>query len=670
MKSPLLTSAFVILVFGAGPVAAARSMAGDAPVAAGGLAADVIVHVNRPVVAVSPMLYGIFYEDINYAADGGLYAELVQNRSFEYYPLNDARNPPSAQMQPLFAWQPVERGGMKAKVATAILEPLNIRNPTYAVLTLTGSGGEAGVANLGYEDGIPVRGGATYDVSLYGRRTRGSAAPLRVALEAPDGAVVGSAELAPPGADWTKREAVLTVLRTEPRARLTVTTMAEGTLMLDMISLFPRDTFRGRRNGLRRDLAEAIAELRPKVFRFPGGCIVHGTGLGNAYRWKDTVGDVAERRPNFNRWGYHQSYGLGYFEYFQFCEDIGAAPLPILPCGVSCGFNKPFQVADGPELESWIQDAIDLVEFANGPADSRWGAVRAAMGHPAPFGLKYVGLGNEEHDTTSFRQVFPRFVAALRRHHPGIQIVGTSGLGAGVPLYDLMQQTGVDLADEHYYQAPEWFIANRGRFDAAARTSPRIFVGEYASRGNTQYNAVAEAVYLAGIERNSDQVLMTAYAPLLARYGFVQWPRANLIWFDQDKVVKTPSYHVQQLFSTYLGDRYLANEVTFAPTAGAAGAGSPVLAVSPTLDTKTGTVNLKIANPGSDPIRARIRMEGASRLDRAAELIVLAGAKDAVNDRENPERVRPVTSRLPAGQTFEHTVPPMSVQVLRLAVRQ
>ncbi len=654
----------VCILIGGLKVSAANA---TAPVVTdGGWHAEVAVHLDRPGRAVSPELYGVFYEDINYAADGGLYAELVQNRSFEYYPLTDPRNPQAAEMKPLFSWQTIERGGMKVKADAAILEPLNPRNPTYAVLTLTGGSGEGGLANRGYENGIPVRAGATYDVSLYARRPRGAAAPLRVTLETPDGAVLAEAELRAPGEAWSRQDTVLTVARSDPKARLVVTTKSAGVVMLDMISLFPRATFKGRKNGLRQDLAQAIADLKPKTFRFPGGCIVHGRGLGNAYRWKDSVGDVAQRRPNFNRWGYHQSYGLGYFEYFQFCEDIGAAALPILPCGVSCGFEKPFQVAQGPELDAWIQDAIDLVEFANGPAESPWGRVRAAMGHPAPFGLKYVGLGNEEHDTTSFREVFPRFVEALRRHHPHIQIVGTSGLGPNVPLFDLMQQTGVEIGDEHYYQPPEWFITNRNRFDAAPRTGPKIFVGEYASRGNTQFNAVAEAVYLTGIERNSDQVVMTAYAPLLARYGFVQWPRANLIWFDQDQLVKTPNFHVQQLFSMNQGDRSVENAVTIGGRPGQSGGEKPVLAVSTMLVSKDGTLIMKIANPGAEPVQTRIAITGAVAAGKTAELLLLAAPKDATNDREQPERVRPVASTIAAGRIFDYTVPAMSVQVIRV----
>jgi alpha-L-arabinofuranosidase len=635
----------------------------------GPMAATITVEATAPGLPVSPVLYGIFFEDINYAADGGLYAEMVQNRSFEYYPLKAVRFDleRALEMTPLFAWATVERGGRKAKAEAAILEPLHPQNPNYLVLTLSGAGGPegaSGIANQGYDGGMPLQAGATYDFSVHGRTLQGEPGPLTVTLESADGAVLGRAELAAFGRDWTKRTAVLTASRSEAKARLVVTAKGAGKLALDMVSLFPRATFKGRRNGLRADLAQAIADLKPKTVRFPGGCIVHGTGLANAYRWKDTVGDVAHRRPNFNRWGYHQSYGLGYFEYMQFCEDIGATPLPILPAGVSCGFSKPFQVASDAELGDWIQDAIDLVEFANGPADSHWGRVRAEMGHPAPFGLKYVGLGNEEHDTTSFRAVFPRFVAAMRQKHPEIEIVGTSGLGPGIPLFDLMAKQGVPITDEHYYEKPEWFIENHRRFDRIARQSPKVYVGEYASRGNQQFNAVAEAVYLTGIERNVDQVVMTAYAPLLARYDYTQWKQANLIHFDATRVVLTPNYHVQRLFANHVGDRMLP--VTVALTGGSP---AQVLGVSVSRVERDGTLILKVANPSESAIAGKVVLQGLTRAGEKAVRFLLAGAKNAANDRQQPERVAPVQDTLEAGVVFSCPIPPMSVQVVRVPTR-
>lgn len=624
---------------------------------------------------MSPVLYGVFFEDINYAADGGLYAEMVQNRSFEYYPLRTPRTDAerARSLVPLFAWETVARGGLKAKAETALLEPLHRHNPNYAVLTVSGNAtsqdSEAGIANRGYDEGMPVKGGSRYDVSLYARSLQGTPGPLRIRLEAADGSVLAQATLAAPGKDWSRQETTFVASRDDAKAKLVVSVGAPCRLALDMVSLFPRDTFKGRKNGLRADLAQAIADIKPKTVRFPGGCIVHGEGLANAYRWKDTVGDVAHRRPNYNRWGYHQSYGLGYFEYMQFCEDIGATPLPILPVGVSCGFNKPFQIATDDQLGEWIQDAIDLVEFANGPVTSRWGRVRAEMGHPAPFGLKYLGLGNEEHDTTSFRSLFPRFVEALRKAHPEIQIVGTSGLGPNIPLFDLMERTKVELADEHYYQAPEWFIENHRRFDTVPRRSPKVYVGEYASRGNRQFNAVAEAVYLTGIERNGDQVLMTAYAPLLARYDYTQWKQANLIWFDATRVVLTPSYHVQRLFANHVGDRQLPVELTWQEGTSSGGA-KPVLGVSAAMIDSDGTLVLKVANPSEAPVALHVALKGALGVGARAERILLTAPKEASNDLQAPTRVAPVSEIIAAGGDFDYLVPAMSVQVLRIPTRK
>jgi alpha-L-arabinofuranosidase len=329
-----------------------------------------------------------------------------------------------------------------------------------------------------------------------------------------------------------------------------------------MVSLFPQDTWLGRKGGLRRDLVEALRDLHPKFLRFPGGCIAHGHGLDNAYSWKDTVGDVAERKPNWNLWGYHQTYGLGYFEYFQLCEDLGMQALPVIPVGVSCGFRRPFEIVPMAELQKWIDDALDLIEFANGPATSKWGAVRAGMGHPEPFGMQFVCLGNEEHDNAAVRERFPHFVRAIRARYPDIKIIGTSGLGAGIPIYDLMTELGVHSSDEHYYESPDWFIAQQHRFDSFDRKKPKIFVGEYASQGNTLYNALGEAVYLTGIERNGDIVDMACYAPLFARIGRTQWT-PDLIFFDQRNVVRPPNYYVQQLFARHKGDAYLPTSVEF-----------------------------------------------------------------------------------------------------------
>ncbi|TWU35859.1 alpha-L-arabinofuranosidase C-terminal domain-containing protein [Novipirellula artificiosorum] len=555
LTPPLLLLVYPFLLAGVGLVDA------DDPVAASEAnVGQITVHVDQPTVELSESLYGLFYEDINYAADGGLYAELVQNRSFEYYPVQ-GRNNRRDSFRPLYAWDKVETGGGQCDLSVEHSESLNTHNTNYVQIRIQKPGDGVGIANRGF-DGIYVVEGDRYDFSFYAKRTRDFDSPVTISLES-ESAPIAKAILPKLTDQWARYEVSLSPSATVNDARLLLTLGGTGDVCMDMISLFPRKTYNGRKNGLRADLVQALVDLKPAVFRFPGGCIAHGQGLDNAYRWKDTVGDVAMRKPNWNLWGYHQTYGLGYYEYFQLCEDIGAEPLPILPVGVSCGFRKPFQNAEMGKLQEWVDDATDLVEFANGPVDSTWGKIRAEMGHPEPFHLKYIGLGNEDHHTAEFEERFPHFVRALREQAPEIKIVGTSGLGHEIPIYEFMNRQGCELSDEHYYESPEWFIDNADRFDDFDRSKTKIFVGEYASRGNRLYNAVAEAVYLTGIERNADIVQMTAYAPLFARYGFTQWQAADLIWFDEKSVVRTPNYYVQQLFSVNKGDHYLKNESEF-----------------------------------------------------------------------------------------------------------
>jgi alpha-L-arabinofuranosidase len=524
------------------------------------IASDAVieVHTDRPKVALSPVLYGLFFEDINYAADGGLYAELIQNRSFEFYPVTgDGKT--SEGLVPLFAWQKIERSGGKVNLSVIDEQPLNEKNRKYLKISIQNEG-TVGILNNGF-DGIVLQGGAHYDFSIYAKCDQDNPRPVKVSLTSPDGEVLAESVLPLLTNQWKKYELELIAANDCSEARLELTTTGRGDVMLDMVSLFPQDTFRGRKNGLRKDLAQALADLKPGFLRFPGGCIVHGSGLANAYRWKDTIGDVAERRPNWNLWGYHQTYGLGYFEYMQLCEDIGATPLPVLPVGVACGFRQPFDKVPMDELQPWIDDALDLIEFANGPVTSEWGKLRHKMGHPEPFGLEYICLGNEEHDTPEVRERIPLFVEAIREKYPQIKIIGTSGLGPEIPLFDLMSRLQLHSSDEHYYMPPSWFVNNSHRFDTFDRNKPMIFVGEYASEGNAQSNAIAEAVYLTGIERNADIVDMTCYAPLLAKYEHAQWTRADLIWFDNEQIVRTPNYYVQQMFSTNKGDVSCANTV-------------------------------------------------------------------------------------------------------------
>jgi alpha-L-arabinofuranosidase len=516
--------------------------------------ADASIRVDLDdATAISDELYGLFYEDINHAADGGLYAELVQNRSFEFSPADEG------SYHPLTSWT------LEGEAAVADSGGLHENNVHYLAA-------EAGatIRNAGYNSGMAIEAGEPYDFSVWARAEHN--ANITVQLVDADGTPVsGTATVNTGAGTWTELSTVLNAGASTVNGRLAVTT--DAAVDLDMVSLFPRDTFKGRDNGLRADLAELIADLDPSFLRFPGGCIVNTgnfdrEGRERAYNWKDTVGPVEERLTNQNFWGYNQTYGLGYYEYFQFAEDIGAQPLPVVPVGVT-GCGDSAEITDPAELQTWVQDTLDLIEFANGPADSEWGSLRAEMGHPEPFGLTKIGLGNEEYKD-QFYANFPAFKDAVRAAYPDIEIVGNSGVDDAGAVFDrsweFMREQQVDLVDEHYYNSPEWFFANNARYDTYDRTGPHVFVGEYASRSNTWWSALSEASYLTGIERNGDVVDMASYAPLLSNIDYVDWA-PDMIWYDNHQTVKSASYEVQKLFATNAGDEVLASTLDAPPIA-------------------------------------------------------------------------------------------------------
>jgi len=530
-------------------------------------AVRIAIDTQATGLAVAPTLHGLFFEDLNYAADGGLYAELVENRSFE-------------QADRRHGWSDVVRGGAAGTIATISESPIHPNNPTAVRLAITqpGSGRDRGVglANDGF-DGLAVRSGETYRFSVYTRVMTGRSVPLRIALESASGAVLGELEFDATATGsttkWQRIDAPIIATATAADARLVVLAQGAGTVDLDMISLFPERTFKGRRNGLRADLAQALADLKPGFIRFPGGCIVEGRDLANACRWKDTIGDVAERKENTNLRqdrrspNYQQTYGLGFFEYFQFCEDIGAEPLPVVDCGMAC------QARRGPcvpmeELGPWVQDALDLVEFANGPVTSPWGAKRAEMGHPGPFHLKYLAVGNESWGDEYFER-YMVFHAALKAKNPDLQIISSPGPFVDDPLWKFAWEkfrtgTPAEIVAEHYYVSPHWLFEHVDRYASYDRHGPKVFVGEFAahhaSRANDLAAGLAEAAYLTGLQRHADVVVMASYAPLLAKFGRDQW-RPDMIWFDNTRVVLTPSYHAQALFSRNRPDRVLPTTI-------------------------------------------------------------------------------------------------------------
>ncbi|MFD3517686.1 alpha-L-arabinofuranosidase C-terminal domain-containing protein [Streptomyces sp. NPDC058657] len=532
---------------------------------------------SRPGPEIDDSMYGVFYEDINRAADGGLYAELVQNRSFEFDPADNRA------YTPMTAWAPAATGG--ATGSARVVDDtgrLNERNRRYLRLDLdgggTGSDARYGVANSGYSAGIPVTKGATYEFSVWARTDQRRGTALTVALRDAAGAVLGQARpVVVRGERWAKYTTRFTAGAGSATGRLSVTAGGAGTVALDMVSLFPRDTYKNRPNGLRKDLAEKIAALKPGFLRFPGGCLVN-TGSHRAYeapdfdrrrsyQWKETVGPVEQRPTNANFWGYNQSYGLGYYEYFQFAEDIGASALPVVPALVTgCGENK---ATDDPALlRRHIQDTLDLIEFANGPVSSTWGGLRARMGHPKPFGLKRLAVGNEENLPEEYFTRFTAFRTAIEAKHPGIEVVGNSGPDDTGPVFDrlwkLNRDAKVAMVDEHYYNSPQWFLENNDRYDSYDRKGPKVFLGEYASQGNKFSNALAEAAYMTGLERNADVVKLASYAPLLAHTDSVQW-RPDMIWFDNARSWGSTSYEVQKLFMTNTGDRVVPSRASGTP---------------------------------------------------------------------------------------------------------
>ncbi|MDO4293223.1 MAG: alpha-L-arabinofuranosidase C-terminal domain-containing protein [Eubacteriales bacterium] len=506
-------------------------------------------------------LYGIFFEDLNHAADGGLYAELIRNRAFEFDPID---NP---DYNHLTGWEVI---GTPQQIGAAVItgDPVNGKNPHYLALDVHEPGQGAGIRNGGYHRGISVKAGEGYRFSCWAKREQDPEEPVVVSLreEAGETLAEGSFSLTD---RWQKYELTLTPQKASGGAYLTLTPGGRGKVYLDFVSLFPTDTYRGHKNGLRRDLAELLEQLHPKFMRFPGGCLVHDGALDPEardaqYRWKNTVGPVEGRPARRSNWGYNQTLGLGFYEYFVLCEEIGAKPLPVLSPGYDPHHHREAPLS---EMQYFIDEALDLIEFANGPADSKWGSLRADMGHPEPFGMEYLGIGNEEVGEPFFARY--KIVAdAVRERYPQMKLIGSSGPFAAGGEYERgwrhAREDKADLVDEHYYMAPEWMLANHHRYDSFSPEDPKVFLGEYASWGNTWYNALCEASYMLGLERNAGAVGLACYAPLFCNADYVNW-QPDMIWFDRDRSYGTANYYVQKLFMENQGSFRLEAHLEDAP---------------------------------------------------------------------------------------------------------
>ena len=655
------------------------------------MAATVGLNAQRPMSApkggkaISDELIGIFFEDINNSADGGLYAELVQNGSFEYSPAD--RDGWGAGT----AWKQIRPGHSLGTLQVRMDNPLHPNNATYMRLHAERTkeyhdykGWKGfGLQNDGF-DGISVKAGAKYDFSVF-LRNIGSAKQVRVVLAKPgEGWGANPIVLAETTFDvsctsWQKYEAVLTSAEDCTNANLQILVLTVGDIDIDQVSLMPEDTYKG--HGLRKDLAQALADLHPKFMRFPGGCVVHGGGDGfwNTYRWKTTIGPKEQRRQLKNTWGYHQSCGLGYFEYFQFCEDLGMEPVPILPCGVSCqGTNGgwsmwPTQAQDVvpmSEMDEWVAEAIDLIEWANGdPATNKWAKMRADAGHPAPFNLKYLGLGNEEKISPEFIERFKYIYERVMKAHPEIVIVGTAGPGshAGNPDFEagwkLAEELDMPILDEHYYEQNNYFL-NKRQYDNYPRDrKTKVYLGEYAAKDKKLIDALAEGLYLLHVERNADVVCMTSYAPLFARKNGTQW-NPDLIYYDNERPFLTCSYYVQQLFGQSSGQYYYGDCVSF--EGDEPGVEQPQVDVhygqSVILNVKTRKLFVKLVNAGDQPKKANINLSRFG-LKKMATKTVLAGSPDQENNFET-QPIAPQTEQVKAKKKFTLDMQPYSMVML------
>ncbi len=590
---------------------------------------------------ISNMLTGMFFEDINYAADGGLYAELIQNRDFEYS-LHDKKGS-DKNWNETMAWS----GNFKVEKEN----PIHPNNSHYAVLT------KSKISNSGF-DGIPLKANEKYDFSVFAK-----GAKFTVKLIGASGETLAEAALKP-NTSWKKISAVLKVSKTVSDAHLEIS--SDGEVAVDMVSLFPQKTFKNHKNGLRADLAETIADMHPKFVRFPGGCVAHGDGIGNIYRWKNTIGPLESRTPMRNIWGYHQSLGLGYFEYFQFCEDLGALPVPVLAAGVPCqnssdgGAGQQFGIPM-EDMDEYVQDVLDLIEYANGPVTSVWGKKRAEAGHPKPFNLKYVGIGNEDLISDVFEERYRMIVKAVQKKYPEIIIIGTVG-----PFFEgtdynegwaIADDLKLSIVDEHYYQSPGWFINNQNFYDSYDRSKSKVYLGEYASRGNKFYNALAEALYLTAIERNGDVVTMASYAPLLAREKHTQW-NPDLIYFTGNEVKPTVNYFVQKLYGQNPGDIYLQSKIKLSD------ANNEVhkrIGVSVVQDNASGDLIVKLVNMLPVAVIPSIEVSNLTTAETAG-YTTFSGSPESTT-------ARPISQTITVKEAFSKELPAYSFTVIRIKTK-
>ncbi len=587
---------------------------------------DIVIKTNAPIAEVQPTMWGIFFEDINLGADGGIYAELVKNRSFEFY-------------EPMMGWKVRQSIFREGSVLVLNRKEVAGTNPRFLRVRKSEPADTLSITNEGFR-GMGIKKGLRYDFSLL-YRLPAAGLTLHVDLVSSTGRVIGSASLTPavtPGEEWKKAAVSFNSTDSTLRGRMNIWFEGAGTIDMDIVSLFPSDTWKGRPGGMRADMIQMLADMKPGFIRFPGGCIVEGHDLSVRYQWKKTLGPVEDRQLIVNRWNYEfahrptpdyfQTFGLGFYEYFQLAEDIGASPLPILNCGMACQFNTA-EVVPLDQLDPYVQDALDLIEFANGDVNTKWGKVRSGMGHPAPFHLKMMGIGNENWGPQYIERL-KVFTKAIKEKYPEIRLVNSSGTDPNGDRYDYLNKElrdmHADIIDEHYYRRPEWFLQNARRYDSFPRNGSRIFAGEYAAQSdrtvsvynkNNWQTALSEAAFMTGLERNADVVSMASYAPLFAHVDGWQWT-PDLIWVDNLRVNATPNYYVQKLFSVNKG-----THVVSALRNKKALAGEDSLYASAVIDDATGELIVKMVNVSAKAQTIPLNIEGAGKLTGKGTLTVL-----------------------------------------------
>ena len=610
---------------------------------------------------ISNELIGIFFEDISYGADGGLYGELIQNRDFEYSAAD------RGGWHSLTAW---ELKGEGSSVTVGTDRPIHANNCHYATLTTTAAG--ATWENGGY-DGIALKAGDLYDLSLMARKASDKSSKLLISLVSEDDETLAEKSITVSSAEWKSLKVTFKAAKDAAKARLVITPQTVGAVDMDMVSLFPRNTFKNRKNGLRADLAQVIADMKPKFVRFPGGCAAHGNGLDNMYLWKRSIGKLEERQHMPNIWHYHQTLGLGYYEYFLFCEDIGAEPLPVIPAAVPCqnsshGGHGQQGGVPMDEMDAFIQDILDLIEWANGDAKTtKWGRVRAEAGHPKPFNLKYIGIGNEDLISNTFTERFNMIYDAVRAKHPEIIICGTVG-----PFYEgsdyewgwkLAKEKEIPMVDEHYYVSPGWYIHNQDYYDHYDRNASEVYLGEYAchiaGRHNNIETALCEALHLTNVERNADIVRMTSYAPLLARHGHTNW-NPDMIYFNSSRIDLTPGYYTQKIFGNNSGDQYITGKLSVESRRDDV---RKRISTSTVYDSATGDLIIKFVNLLPVAVTTAVEVTDCDALSTTATCTVLTG-------KPADRTAVPTESTIEVAPQFSYEMPAYSFTTIRIAKEQ